>query len=574
MLIVLATAILAAPTPAVSAAPVPSHAIPSHAIPSHEALLLDEFSDAVDEGRAALIGGDLTRARRAFERAEGLDADRASFWLLRLQAAEGGFDEVLGTVSKRRRNGDRSDDLGYLSGWALLSKAQAEINGGGSGNVGFLLQDAATQLGQAAKADAERYGDALIGRAVALRLNGSTEEALDAARSAVESFPTSLDALDVVGRSALALAAPLAEDEAQAERFSALLGESRGAFEAALSAIGDTRDALLGSRAAQFSGQLATVELYAKDNAAAAKAYGLAIGWDPAAADFGTAFNVLERDAFIRACEDGAKAFLKRYGKRDQRDATTQWWLGYGLFTTNDPDRMEAAVEAFETAVAKWPGYTNSWYYLFRLNYDLKQTENAVAALREMRAVASAQLAGMIQADTYDISRLEGLVGQSFNAGRLEDSAEVCRALVLAQPENHRFWNNLGLFLRDAGDVRASRAKRTDEEEWAAIGELWEESWVAYSKAVELAPESAPYLNDAAVLLHYNLERDYDKALEMYAKATELAEARMAEDKFESAEEKDVWRLALRDSKNNRRALLKKMEREQQGDADGETSGS
>lgn len=564
MLTVLATAVLAAPAPAPSVALTPRPAV----------LRSDDFSEAVGEGRSALISGDLIRARRAFERAEGLDAERAVFWLLRLKAAEGNFDEVLGTVSKRRRNGDRSDDLGYLSGWALLSKAQAEINGGGSGNVGFLLQDAASQLDRAAKADADRYGDALIGRAVALRLNGSTEEALDAGRAAVEGFPTSLDALDVVGRSALALAAPLSEDETQAERFSALLGESRGAFEVGLTAIGDTRDALLGSRAAQFAGQLATVELYAKDNNAAAKAYGLAIGWDPAAADFGTAFSVLERDAFIRACEDGAKAFLKRYGKRDQRDATTQWWLGYGLFTTNNPDRMENAVRAFETAVAKWPGYTNSWYYLFRLNYDLKQTKGAVAALREMRTVASAQLAGMIQADSYDISRLEGLVGQSFNAGRLEDSAEVCRALVLAQPENDRFWNNLGLFLRDAGDVRARSAKRTNEEEWALIGELWEESWVAYSKAVELAPESAPYLNDAAVLLHYNLERDYDKALEMYAKATELAEARMAADKFASAEEKDVWRLALRDSKNNRRALLKKIQREKEARDKGEASGS
>lgn len=564
MLIVFATAVLAAPAPAAPVAPL---------LPALTRTL-DDYADAVAEGRAALIGGDLTGARRAFERAEGLDAERASFWLLRLQAAEGGYDEVLGTVSKRRRGGDRSDDLAYLSGWALLSKAQAEINGGGSGNVAFLLQDAATQLGQAADADADRYGDALIGRAVALRLNGSTEEALEAGRKALESFPTALDALDVVGRGALATAAPLAEDEAQAERFGALLAESRGAFEAGLDAIGSTRDALLGSRAAQFAGQLATVELYAKDNPAAAKAYALAIGWDPAAADFGTAFGVLERDAFIRACEDGAKTFLKRYGKRDQRDATTQWWLGYGLFTTNEPDRMEQAVEAFESAVAKWPGYTNSWYYLFRLNYDLKQTEAAITALREMRSVAKEQLAGMVQADAYDISRLEGLVGQSFNAGRLEDSAEACRVLVLAQPENDRFWNNLGLFLRDAGDVRASRAKRTDEVEWAAIQELWEESWTAYARAVELDPESAPYLNDAAVLLHYNLQRDYDKALDMYAKATELAAARMEEDKFESPEEKDVWRLALRDSRNNRRALLQKIEREKQGGEDGETSES
>lgn len=565
MLIALATCLIGAAT---------GTAEPSSTLPQllsqplsavvHAASSIDDLDDAIAEGREGLVIGDLRKARRAFERAEGMDAKRAEFWMLRLQSAEGGHDDVLGALSKRRRNGERGDHMTYLSGWALLNKARAEILGGGSGNVAFLLEDAANQLGQVAESEDQRLSDACIGQAMALRLNGASKQALAAGRQARSAFPQSVDACDVVGRAALSLAAGLSGDEAQVEQFKTLLGEAQEAFEAGLAAIGETRDAQRSSTAGQLAGQLATVHLYAEDQAAAKQAYGLAIGWDPASAEFGTAFNVLERGAFIEACESGAKAFLKRFGKRDQRDATTQWWLGYALFTTNDLDRMEDAVTAFESTLEKWPGYTNSWYYLFRLNYDLKEIKKAVNSLREMRTVAPDQLASLIQADSYDVSRLEGLVGQSFNAGRLEDSAEICRVLVLAQPDNDRFWNNLGLFLRDAGDLRARRAKDEDEEEWAAIAELWEESWVAYSKAVELAPGSAPYLNDAAVLLHYNLQRDYDQALDMYAKATELAEARMEEGDFASAEEKDVWRLALRDSKNNRRALMKQLGREEE----------
>ena len=57
MLTVLATAVLAAPAPAVSVALTPPPAV----------LRSDDFSDAVGEGRSALISGDLIRARRAFE---------------------------------------------------------------------------------------------------------------------------------------------------------------------------------------------------------------------------------------------------------------------------------------------------------------------------------------------------------------------------------------------------------------------------------------------------------------------------------------------------------------------------
>lgn len=63
------------------------------------------------------------------------------------------------------------------------------------------------------------------------------------------------------------------------------------------------------------------------------------------------------------------------------------------------------------------------------------------------------------------------------------------------------------------------------------------------------------------MLLHYNLQRDYELALEMYAKATVEAEKRLAGEGL-STELRGIYQLALRDSVNNRKLLEAQIEKE------------
>jgi hypothetical protein len=86
------------------------------------------------------------------------------------------------------------------------------------------------------------------------------------------------------------------------------------------------------------------------------------------------------------------------------------------------------------------------------------------------------------------------------------------------------------------------------------------------------------YMNDWAVILHYSLDRDHQRALDLYAQATEIAE-RMLKQGGLSKEEKDLVEIALRDSKNNRAQLVrtleerKKREQEKPGDGGGDGGG-
>jgi tetratricopeptide (TPR) repeat protein len=88
-------------------------------------------------------------------------------------------------------------------------------------------------------------------------------------------------------------------------------------------------------------------------------------------------------------------------------------------------------------------------------------------------------------------------------AQRARPAKDILAALSTADPQDADFWNNYGLIARDV--------------------QAYEESWRAYEKGIALRPEDANLLNDGAVIIHYYLHRDYDKAQEMYEKSIEIA---------------------------------------------------
>jgi len=94
--------------------------------------------------------------------------------------------------------------------------------------------------------------------------------------------------------------------------------------------------------------------------------------------------------------------------------------------------------------------------------------------------------------------------GDAMPAEKFDEMRAFAAKLCVAEPERAESWNNWGFFAREA--------KR------------YEESNRAYRRAIALDPENARYLNDAAIILLYHLDRDYGQARLWLEKARALAE--------------------------------------------------
>jgi tetratricopeptide (TPR) repeat protein len=546
----------AAPQPAREPAPAAQRSA------AHE----QDLAQAVAEGRAALAAGRLTEARTAFERAAELDRGGAEsrFWLSRLEIAEGEHEAVLSKLSRLRREGKAGPDEAYLQALALEVLASEALARGASG-VGLMLEDAFNALEPVSKADNPRYGDAHLPLARVARQLGRHPAGEAAARRALALEPNSIEAAGLLGRALLGQVAALGNTEADAARRAPLCAEAVSAFESALKLLGpDPTEPGQRQIAAELAYQLGNAQAFAKDLERAEAAYVHAIGLDPSLVDFAALRGTLGDARFAAACRAGSAEFVARYGKQDPRDATTQWWLGFALWGQGQPEQRADAAAAFETALAKYPAYLNSLYYLTQLAYDEQQYERASEYLIDYFQRSPEGLAQML-GDDRDLLRIEFMVGQAVDSGRLDRAADLTRVLCTARPETSRFWNNLGLFQRDEGDRRMAKLKAEDpaEQERAEIQALWEASLEAYERALALEPKNPAYLNDTAVILHYNLRRDFERALALYAEATVEA-TRLLEAGGLDPETKDVVQIALRDSKNNRRSLERQLEKAKQ----------
>ena len=91
--------------------------------------------------------------------------------------------------------------------------------------------------------------------------------------------------------------------------------------------------------------------------------------------------------------------------------------------------------------------------------------------------------------------------------------------------------------------------------------------------AIELDPANPTYYNDAGVVLHYNLQRDLDRALALYERSIELAQGRL-EMGEPTDEERAQFQQYIGWAENNKRLLLELMKARKQDDAEPRTGGS
>jgi tetratricopeptide (TPR) repeat protein len=515
-------------------------------------------AELLERGRERLDAGRPDEAEALFAEASRLDGGsfRTELWLLRAWMDQGRSNDTLDAIDALGKAGRSGPEMDYLYGMAFARRAEGHLQAGvRDASIQMNFDDALLYLDRAVEADAERFRDAFLPLARAAWYAQDLERARSAADEAVRRFPASDRAALALGRIALSQYR-VAADEGRAEDADAHWETARGAFVRADELLREPEGADEERRLAEANVQLGYTLLWKERSDEAAQAFGRALSWKPDSVDPAELRGLFDPRGFLAALEAGAAGFREHFGASDPRDATLLWWLGWARFAQRQRDQAE---EAFLAALEKAPGFANAWYYVALVRYDAKDYAGALEALRKGWEIDPTAILRETALDPVNsVAKLEYVIGWCVEEERLEDAALLARICAETFPDEPRHWNNVALFQRDLGD----RLRHADEEvDPARLQALFEDAYQAYGRALALTPEDPQLLNDRAVMLHYYLRRDQDVALELYRQAEELA--RRALDGELSADDRERYRTALRDARNNEAALRKELAEEQ-----------
>ena len=551
---------------ALGLAPLPSGPMGPVTSTSVAALTAAPTADAVDdliaEGKRKLVARDAAGALESFEKAHAKSGgkERTELWILRGRLAKGDVS-AFERVAAIEAGGAKSATLDYVIGAGRFAMGKADEARGGA-KAGQFYDEAAAYLADVTANEPDAFPDAWRMLAEASRWVGRSEAAAGAIDRALEQ-EKSAQTLVLASKIRVARGAELmgaGKTKASGKRY---VEQGVADAEAAATAFGDDPKEARAIGDAQLQRALGLLFLERKKDASGA--YAEAMSWDPTMADYGQIMGSLRGEdgdrLFIDTLKAGAKGFAERWGEKQNADAGLHWWLGYAQHYAGD---YADSIGSFETTLAKFPAYTNSHWYI-GLNHYRTGLEAVPQAAESWKTYAKLDMAGFkatLQSDAT--GAFGGAIGALWNDSRgganLETAYELAELVTRVKPEDAFSWNNLGLMGRDAGAwVKAAKPKNPR----MSAAQYWEKAWTAYSRAIDM-DKRPEYINDGAVLLHYYLEREYDKAIAMYDQAEALAKDWLANREL-SDSEKSIVEIALRDAGDNRAKLRAKIER-QKGD--------
>lgn len=215
----------------------------------------------------------------------------------------------------------------------------------------------------------------------------------------------------------------------------------------------------------------------------------------------------------------------------------------------------------FEKVLELNPQFTNAYYFLGdgavqRGVWQATQAGDEEAAKRAYQAAAGywalylkdfggtyrQQLAAQPDGGRGVAEQFDYLAGQLVVRGIFipeedrQTGITLLRFAVALAPDFAYGWQNLAFFLREAGEYESARD--------------------AYAKAHELVPDDPQVMSDYAVIFHYYLKSDDDKALELYERAVARAQE-LLDGGGLSPEDENRYRIALRDARTNISKLKK-----------------
>ncbi|MFT7667422.1 MAG: tetratricopeptide (TPR) repeat protein [Planctomycetota bacterium] len=507
-------------------------------------------AELVLRGRSLIASGQGDEAHALLAKADNLNGGQLStrIWLARALIEQGLLNDALDMADDLAGAGHTGAGVDYIYGMAFAGKARKYIAEGlGGSMVAINFGDAVNYLMTATEADAQEYADAFF----PLADSAWNSQRLDVARAAAEqALKISGDGVAenfMLGDIAFSQFIVANADETLVEAANAHWQTAYDAFGRAAAVVVAEDDSAGLRRSASAHKKMADALLWKSRKAEASTEYAIALGIDPNAVAFDQILNSLGREGFVQALDQGSKNFDSRHSTESTDDATLLWWLGWALFDAGEYERSKAA---FELCFTDWPAYTNCKWYIALCNYHMQDQEGALTAMLEAIQIDAVGLYGSVQGDIdRNLRILDSLVGYSFSQERILDAARLSAVQANSAGSNPRYWNNMGLFYRDAGDKLA----RTEGQ-----GELrmkyYERALEGYEHALSFDPTNPALLNDTAVVLHYNLDREFARVKEMYITSNELAQDALAREDL-NQDLRDLYTTAKRDSANNLMAL-------------------
>lgn len=221
--------------------------------------------------------------------------------------------------------------------------------------------------------------------------------------------------------------------------------------------------------------------------------------------------------------------------ERNRGKAIARYQLG---ITHKDLRDVAAAKKDFDGAARLSPELeVPAQYQIATAFLADNQQDEAIDVLLKQTAEHTPELVAAIQAD-FDpvgvIKQVRYLVTRTYNRGKLNDARSLARVVAEAAITNADDWNNYAFFCRETSE--------------------YEDAYEAYSKALELTPNSPRLLNDAALILQYHLGREIEYAADLYERAILQARLQLEDDAVPSAAKLEAAD-ASRDAENNLKML-------------------
>jgi len=525
-------------------------ALPAAAYQAVSAPCPDEVAELVRRGRELIAADKADEAFPILERALAKDGGRARtrVWLIRCDIGRGRLNDALDATDELAAGGEQGPALDYLHGLALCARAQEYIAQGVAGQmIEMNFRDAFAFLRAATEAEPETFADAFLPLAQAGWYAQELPVARAAAEKAVALRPRGVDEPYTLGRVALSQFVVANADEVRRAEADLHWSAAEAAFQAAVRNAGRPTEPAARTRLARAHLQIAHALQWKQRREQTLRSYADALAWDPGVVDFGALWQIAPPAEFEQCVAGGLRAW--RQHNPGQTHGTMVWWLGYARFVLR---RYEQAEQDFLAALELLPDYLATHWYIGLSRYHQQDFQGAIDSLALLFSEDPETALAMAGADrALNLSILGYLVGQCEQAGRKADAARLCEIHVGVDPEDALWWSYVGLFWRDAGDLLRSSTEAADVE---ARERHWERAWEGYSRALSIEPDNPAYLNDGAVVLHYNLRRELDRARAMYVRAHERALEELARDDL-SDDLRRLYETAKRDSADNLRRL-------------------
>ncbi|MCH2101915.1 MAG: DUF627 domain-containing protein [Planctomycetes bacterium] len=469
---------------------------------------------------------------------------KASLEEANTQALRGQFGAAVAILEKAGTlDSDNVEALTAL-GTYMLRDTEAQIAAGtlrglaindGFLQAGYVLEDAAKLSGAPIEAF-ENWAEALLN-------GGDKRNALKAAEKGVQAFGKDPRAVMQRGRVLVAMANDTTDVSKKKEYFKSAIEDYRQAMKldaqatAACLKLGETL--ILAS----YADPIAKPEEARKE---AAEAWSEALKRDQASVDLSAMCQWLHGEAV---------PLLQKIDKSKGNDATMTWYMGFAEYS-GQPRNWGNVRKHFEKALELEPAMYNCHFFLAQGAFDrggqlLAENNNEMSTESRNAYLYSAiqwgkylEMQGQVHRNailvTADggastIANLKWIAGQAFQARRFEPAIQISKWITETTPNDVEAWNNLAFGYRDSGQA--------------------EKSLAAYAQSAELAPDDPQVLNDWAVIYHYYLKTEDEKAKNLYLKAIKLAEEILADDTGLSTADKERIQIGLRDARNNLRKL-------------------